>query len=197
MPLFINACLHCFIHCQFASWLMLRIASLPNTSCDSVCCIVVCTLGRMANIVNNRFLSSKSISWILKVSITLLIVWCTLSTIAFLLLMSFAIIVFISAKSSLPLFIIIKLDRGYLVNQNASTRLGTRSAQESIIEKFSIKLVAGSIMIITCKNVSMSFLPFMAYFQPPLLGAIIYLPIRSIHSLFHGWISACLADSLL
>ena len=44
---------------------------------------------------------------------------------------------------------------------------------------------------------SLSFLLFMTYFLPPLLGVILYLPIRSIHGISHGCVSACLADSLL
>ena len=88
MNLFINACLYCLINCQLASWLILRIVSLPNTNYDGVCCVVVCLVDRMANIVDERtpsqeFSLSKSISWILQVRIILPIVWFYLSTIAF------------------------------------------------------------------------------------------------------------------
>ena len=87
LPLIVNACLHPFINFQLASWLILRIASLPNTSCDGVCCVVVCTIDRVANILDERipskgFSLSKSICWIWKVHMILPIVWCSLSTIA-------------------------------------------------------------------------------------------------------------------
>ena len=68
--LFINACLHCLINCQLASYLIFRIESLSNTNCDSVCCVVVRTVDPMANILDERtpsqgFLWIKSISCIL------------------------------------------------------------------------------------------------------------------------------------
>ena len=88
LPLFINACLYCLINYQLASWLMLRVMSLPNTSYDGVCCEVVCTEDCLANIVNERipsqgFSLSKSSCWIFKVYIIYPIVWCTFSTIVF------------------------------------------------------------------------------------------------------------------
>ena len=75
-------------NCQLVSWLMLSIASLPNTNSDGVCYIVVCTVGRMVNMVDERIPTqglslSKSIYWIKKECKILLIFWCILSTIAF------------------------------------------------------------------------------------------------------------------
>ena len=86
LPLFINACFSCLINCQLASWLILRIASLPNTSRDGLCYVVVCTKDCMVNIVDEEIPSqglslSKWISWIFKVRKILPIVWCTLSII--------------------------------------------------------------------------------------------------------------------
>ena len=60
----------------------------------------------------------------------------------------------------------------------------------------SIEPVVGSIIVIVCKQLSLSFLPFMAYFQSPLLGVILYLPIRSIHvypmiGFLLVWVAVC------
>ena len=67
LPLFINACLRCLIYCHLASWLILRIASPPNTSSEVIFGAVACTVDRMENIVDERvpyqgFSLSKSIS---------------------------------------------------------------------------------------------------------------------------------------
>ena len=79
--------LFCLINCQMETWLILRIAYTPNTSCDGIFCVSVCTIDRMTNIVDERisyqvFSLSKPICWNLKVSILLSMVWCNLSTIA-------------------------------------------------------------------------------------------------------------------
>ena len=54
LPLLITACLCCLISCQLTSRLISRIVSLPNTSCDGVYWVVVCTVDHMANIVDDR-----------------------------------------------------------------------------------------------------------------------------------------------
>ena len=49
-PLLINTFLRCSINCQVASWLIFRIAYLPNANCDGVYYVVVCTIECMTEI---------------------------------------------------------------------------------------------------------------------------------------------------
>ena len=167
LPLFINTCLLCLINCQLASWLILRIVFLPNLIYETEYCMIVCTEDHMANIVDVRIPSqglslSKSNCWILNVCILLQIIWCNLSTIAFacgfltlmglhLILQSFAIIDLTSAEKSSPLYTVIWLGRGYLVNQTSSSWSATRSALTLYTESISIQPVAGFIMVIAYK----------------------------------------------
>jgi len=64
------------------------IESRPNTNCAGECCVVVCTVSHMANMVEARMPaqgspSSKTVFCTLKVRMMLPIVWCTLSSMAF------------------------------------------------------------------------------------------------------------------
>ena len=146
---------------------ILRIASLPNTSCGGVSCEVICNKDYMANTADERIhfkevLLSKWICWIINAHIILPIVCCTLSTIVFAsgffvlmglhnILQSFAIIVLNSTKSSLPLSTIIFLSKWYQVNQASYIWLKTRSALAFGTEWNYIQLLAGSITTIACK----------------------------------------------
>ena len=75
--------------------------------------------------------------------------------------------------------------------------LTTRYALVSDIGRISIPhVIARSTIVITCKLISLNFLSFIAYFMPPFLGVVWYLPIKSINRVSHCWISGCLDISL-
>ena len=87
-PLLIRSYYDFFIASQSMPWRQFIVESRPKTNWVGVYCVVVCTVALQAkmmesNIPSLGFLSINSMSYTLKVRGILLIVWCTLSSIAF------------------------------------------------------------------------------------------------------------------